>query len=131
MANYYTEFSCTLELPIEHHERALVIYNKSQDREGEPFEYGFSVKAETEGTPYLWFYADESGIPDLLIEYISQLAKEFKLIGRWGFAWSNTCSKPRLDGFGGGACVMNLKTQRIIKHIDCAGWLMNHLEAER
>ena len=46
---------------------------------------------------------DVTGDPERLIQFVKRCAAEFGLTGRWGFQYANTCSRPRLDGFGGGA----------------------------
>ena len=53
---------------------------------------------------------DVTGDPERLIHFVKLCAAEFSLSGRWGFQYANTCSKPRLDGFGGGAHVLDLAT---------------------
>lgn len=50
-------------------------------------------------------------------------AKEFGLTGRWGFQYANSCSRPRIDAFGGGAHVMDLATGETVSWIDTRGWL--------
>ena len=48
---------------------------------------------------------------------------EFSLKGRWGFQYTNTCSRPRLNAFGGGAHVIDLGTGETLGWIDTDGWL--------
>ncbi len=50
-------------------------------------------------------------------------AAEFSLKGRWGFQYANTCSRPRLNAFGGGAHVLDLGTGETLGWIDIDGWL--------
>ena len=51
------------------------------------------------------------------------------LTGRWGFQWALTCSRPRPDGFGGGAHVLELATGMTIEWLDCEHWLAGQLAA--
>ena len=53
----------------------------------------------------------------------------FDLTGRWGFIWALTCSKPRLDGFGGGAQLIDLGERRSLAWLDCEHWLASNLDA--
>jgi hypothetical protein len=51
-------------------------------------------------------------------------------MGRWGFQYANTCSKPQLDGFGGGAHVIDLATGETVDWIYTDGWLDQTISAE-
>jgi hypothetical protein len=44
---------------------------------------------------------DETGDPERLIQFVKLCAKEFGLTGRWGFQYADTCSRPRVNAFGG------------------------------
>ena len=49
--------------------------------------------------------------------------------GIWGFTWSLSCSKPRLDAFGGGAQAVDLGRRESLAWVDCAHWLAGQLAA--
>ncbi len=55
-------------------------------------------------------------------------AEAFDLAGRWGLTWALTCSKPRLDSFGGGAQVIDLGTRQSLAWTDCDHWLCTMLD---
>lgn len=57
------------------------------------------------------------------IQFVKLCAAEFSLKGRWGFQYANTCSRPRLSAFGGGAHVLDLGTGETVGFIDTDGWL--------
>ena len=57
-------------------------------------------------------------------------AEGFDLTGRWGFVWALTCSKPRLDGFGGGAQLIDLDARKSLAWLDCDHWLQGALDPE-
>jgi hypothetical protein len=61
---------------------------------------------------------------------VKRCAAEFGLTGRWGFQYANTCSKPRLDGFGGGAHVLDLATGETVDWIYTDGWLAQTISGE-
>lgn len=45
-----------------------------------------------------------------------------------GMQYANSCSKPRIDGFGGGAHVLDLATGETVDWIYTDGWLSTVLE---
>jgi hypothetical protein len=49
------------------------------------------------------------------------------LNGLWGFTWGLSCSKPRLEAFGGGAQLLDLSRRESIDYIDCTHWLGSRL----
>jgi len=61
---------------------------------------GTSVEIESEG---VWFYAEEGGEPDVVIAMLQVLQDFFEDDRLHVFTWAYTCSKMRLDEFGGGA----------------------------
>ena len=112
MANYFTHFSCLLDVGTpENAARALDLYNRISEAGAseEPPSEGFLLSIQPEhGGTQLWMHDDVTGDPERLIQFVKRCAAEFGLTGRWGFQYANTCSKPRLDGFGGGAHVLDL-----------------------
>lgn len=57
-----------------------------------------------------------------------QCAAEFGLTGRWGFQYANTCSRPRVDAFGGGAHMLDLATGETVAWTYTEGWLHQVLD---
>ena len=76
----------------------------------------------------LWIRSDEYGEPEQVIAFVLACAEAFELTGRWGFAWALTCSKPHLDGFGGGAQVIDLVARKSVGWNDCEHWLLGALD---
>lgn len=66
---------------------------------------------------------DVTGTPERLIQFVKRCAVELGLTGRWGFQYANTCSKPRIDGFGGGRHVLEPATGETVDWIHTDGWL--------
>lgn len=64
------------------------------------------VQMEREGAR-IWVH-DDGGGPnvDMLAAVIQEAFKQFHPTGQVGFEWSNDCTKPRLDAFGGGAMMI-------------------------
>ncbi|MBX3547446.1 hypothetical protein, partial [Chelatococcus sp.] len=127
MANYFTHFSCLLDVGTpENAARALDLYNtlSAEGASEEPPSEGFLLSIEPQyGGTELWMRDDVTGDPERLIQFVKRCAAEFGLTGRWGFQYANTCSRPRLDGFGGGAHVLDLATGETVDWIYTDGWL--------
>ena len=134
MADYFTHFSCLLDVGTpENAARALDLYNRlSEDcASEEPPSEGFLLSIQPEhGGSQLWMRDDVTGDPERLIHFVKHCAAEFGLKGRWGFQYANTCSKPRLDGFGGGAHVLDLATGATVDWIYTDGWLDQTISGE-
>jgi hypothetical protein len=134
MADYFTHFSCLLDVGTpENAARALDLYNRLSEAGAseEPPSEGFLLSIQPEhGGTQLWMRDDVTGDPERLIQFVKRCAAEFGLTGRWGFQYANTCSKPRLDGFGGGAHVLDLATGETVDWIYTDGWLDQTLSDE-
>ncbi|KPL50738.1 hypothetical protein ABB55_28185 [Prosthecomicrobium hirschii] len=134
MADYFPHFSCLLDVGTpENAARALDLYNRlSEDGASEePPSEGFLLSIQPEhGGSQLWMRDDVTGDPERLIHFVKHCAAEFGLKGRWGFQYANTCSKPRLDGFGGGAHVLDLTTGETVDWIYTDGWLDQTISGE-
>jgi hypothetical protein len=140
MADYYTHFSLILELPDEAAQAyALNLAQQAADtRFGEdppelPQDFPASLvdvleiwNFETEaqgslepGKYAVWLHSCNGGI-DAVCELIRHLLKKFNPTGRVEFEWSNDCSKPRTDAYGGGAAIITAKK---IKSMTTGEWL--------
>ena len=132
MADYFTQFSCMFDVvTAENAVRAIEIQRQQAlalfDEEGS--DLGFDVQHDPETGPgALWISSDEYGEPEHVIAFVLACAEAFDLTGRWGFAWALTCSRPRLDGFGGGAQVIDLGARKSVGWIDCEHWLLGALD---
>jgi hypothetical protein len=134
MAEFYTQFSCILDVGTDdnakHAElvRAEFAAELYRDEGGTP---GFTMMVQPDlGPGALWLYSDEQGDPEHVIGFVPRLAEELSLAGVWGFSWSHTCSKPRVDAFGGGAHVLDLGARRSIADIDCSNFVHEQIARE-
>lgn len=111
MANSYCETSSFLELTPEQIILAIPIIekftdepdydeNSDEDQEWEPF--GAEVDVEENG---IWFHGNEVN-PEDIAELALAILEELKMDEPFVFSWAYTCSKPRIDEFGGGACAI-------------------------
>ena len=132
MADYFTHFSCLLDVGTPANAaRALDLYNALSEAGAweEPPSDGFLLSIQPEhGGSALWMRDDVTGDPERVIQFVKRCAAEFQLTGRWGFQYANTCSKPRLDGFGGGAHVLDLGAGGTIAWTYTDGWLASVLD---
>lgn len=127
MADHFTHFSCVLDVGSAENAKAAIAVRDCLAEEldrTEGREPGFAMEhlPEEDGGA-LWLYSDGYGEPEHVIRFALRCAETFNLGGRWGLTWALTCSKPRLDGFGGGAQLLDLGARRSLDWIDCEHWL--------
>ena len=132
MADYFTHFSCLLDVGTPANAaRALDLYNALSEAGAseEPPSDGFLLSIQPEhGGSALWMRDDVTGDPERVIQFVKRCAAECQLTGRWGFQYANTCSKPCLDGFSGGAHVLDLGAGETIAWTYTDGWLASVLD---
>jgi hypothetical protein len=133
MADYFTQFSCVLEVGAGNVEAALAIHAQmAQDLEADDgLSIGFVAHPSHSSPSALWLYEEDHGEPEHVIAFALRCAEAFDLKGRWGFCWALTCSRSRLDGFGGGAQVLDLGRRKSLAWVDCSQWLADQLAANR
>jgi hypothetical protein len=135
MADYFTRFSVILPLPNEGARGYAVdlAANASRAQLGdEPSEvlpasiqdvvqdWQFETDPDSaDGKWGLWLHSDYGGI-DAVCAFIQHLLQKFDPKGRVALEWSNDCSKPRVDAFGGGAALITAKK---IKSMNTADWV--------
>ena len=129
MADYHTTFACILPLgTAENVARALEIYREMDiEKSAEDETLGFDAAHEPLlAEAGLFLSAEDDGNPEHVIAFALRCAEALKLHGRWGFAWALTCSRPRLDGFGGGAHLLDLDRRETIAWVDTEHWLRTY-----
>ena len=72
------------------------------DSDGIGFEYAFDFSVEP-ANRWLWVYSEDYGNLTRLAVLIQAFLRKFRPRQSWGLCWADTCSKLRLDAFGGGA----------------------------
>lgn len=130
MADYFTHFSCMLDVKTPANVvRALDIYRDLADeidRDGGAI--GFLASSDTQdGATLIWIRDDGYGDPEHVIVFVLRCATALDLKGCWGFEYANTCSRPRIDAFGGGAHVIDLTTAESLGWISTGEWLAEQL----
>ena len=66
------------------------------------FEFAF-FDEDTPSARYLWLHADTYGNPEHVAWLIQKFLKRFRPDQCWSLTYANTCSKPRVGEFSGGA----------------------------
>lgn len=126
MADYFTQFSATLPLPGEATvSRALAIFHEWAAEHPDGAELlGFAVRPQSCG---LALHCEDAGNVEEVVNFVIHLHTALPRTGRWGFAWADTCSKPRLDGFGGGAVAIDFdQSPPTVEWVNTTSWLDEH-----
>ncbi len=102
MANNYCQSSNFITVPAAKLKQAQQIIEKIEDKlESSSDGYvGFEAKIEKNG---VWIHDDESITPTHVELLVRTLVEELNLPGIYICSWAYTCSKPRINEFGGGA----------------------------
>ena len=146
MADYFTNFSLIVPLPTEAAEKyaldlaqqAFHIHLGDEIPDDFPAlfrdvveDWQFDTEPSDPSNGWgLWLHSDSGGI-DAVCAFIQHLLERFDPAGHVALEWSNDCSKPRVDAFGGGAAII---TATRIKTISTSQWLHRHtarLEAHK
>ena len=135
MADYFTHFSCLLDVGTAENalsaHRLFIQSRLEDDDRDEPLCSGFELSLpEGDAAHVLWIHDHVSGDVEQVIGFVLRLAEAFDLKGLWGFEHANTCSRPRIDAFGGGAHVIDLGARKSIGWTSTQEWLAAALRGE-
>lgn len=78
---------------------------------------GFIATIDEDG---IWIYSDESGTPDHVVPLAQEFLLKFDPRGYIAFEWAETCSRPILDQFGGGAIFI---TATSVQYTNTVSWV--------
>lgn len=98
-------------VPDEADEFHAVLYNFAEHR------YSFTAAVQFDG---LWIVGDDTAQPEEVVPLIQAFLSRFQPDGAIGFEWANTCTRPVLDSFSGGAAFITA-TGAEFHHT--SGWL--------
>ena len=90
------------------------------DPDGYP---SFRAEVDDDG---LWIHSDESGSPGEAARLVQAFLAAFRLDDTVAFEWADTCSRPILDAFGGGAMLV---TATDIESTHTGAWIAERLAA--
>ena len=135
MADYFTHFSCVLDAGSpENAAQALDLHARlcaEDEVSDDPNFSGFALALwDGPGSLVLWFHDDGQGDVEAVIAFVLRLAAEIDLTGIWGFDYALTCSRPRLEAFGGGAHVIDLGARKCVGWVNTQTWLAAALKGE-
>lgn len=135
MADYFTQFSCVLDVGTpDKAVAALYLFLRLREEDeasDDPAFSGFALSLpDGPGSSILWFQDDGQGDVEGLIRFVLRLTEDIDLTGLWGFDYAITCSKPRLEAFGGGAHVIDLGARKSVGWISTHEWLTAALNGE-
>ena len=129
MADYFTNFSVIYEIPEQHRawvERILSGTEEPFERVEWPSEqdtpqFGWQWDAnarhggsDRKGETSLWIYSDGQGFVEDVCTFIAYIQKRLDLVHPFSMEWANSCSKPRIDAYSGGALVIHRGKDRFI-----------------
>lgn len=135
MADYFTRFSCPLDVgtpdkAARAYDGFLALRNHAY-AETEDLHCGFDLSIQTDPSgSTLWIHDDGNGDVEVVIRFVLRLAEDLNLTGVWGFSYALTCSRPRLEAFGGGAHVIDLGARKSIGWTSTQDWLAAALNGE-
>lgn len=126
MADYYTLFSVMFPVGSAGNVApALALCRQlAEELDGQGQTVGFETRTDDEpGSAELWLHDGGCGDPEHVITFALRCAEAFGLQGLWGFRWCLWCSRARLDGYGGGAQLLDLGRRRSLDWLDCEHWV--------
>ncbi len=74
----------------------------------------------------LWIHAEDGPNIEALVTLLSAYLEKFDPQRVIAVQWAHTCSSPRTDGFGGGACVVTAKHTH---WVDTQNWLYEKVKS--
>lgn len=106
MANYYTTISHMMHIPEEIIDQVFdYACDVLEKRNTEDDFCGLELNKQQEG---IWFSTDESVEVEAAVDVIAAIQERFGLREPEILLWGNSCSKPRLDAFSGGAALIQM-----------------------
>lgn len=102
MANNYTESSSLIRIPAEKIAKAQEIVDRVRE-ELTTEDDSFGCDVEILAGEGVWISHDESINIENAEVLVRALVEELELDGVFVCSYAHTCSKPRIDAFGGGA----------------------------
>lgn len=115
MADYYTQFSFAIPEITEKEKKYIEKQLENAPSEGSDFNWAIDEDG-------LWIYSEESGSPDDAAGFVQEFLKKFRPKESVGFEFAFSCSKPRLDSYGGGAAFVTAESQ---EWTNTFSWLSN------
>jgi hypothetical protein len=99
---------------------AVVMEGLRKDWSHQGFEWSIApTPDQADQVAELWLHADEAGEPEQVASFLRAYLAKFNPTGSLWFSWAYTCSKMRVNEFGGGAIVV---TANRVTFLDVQDW---------
>ena len=108
MADYYTHFSFVVDVKNREQDdglKKMLTQAKNEELNEETLYTPWSCETKDDLTSF-WFHSDDCGQVDLIVDILAKWQEDFNYDQPICFEWANTCSKPKLDAFGGGSVLI-------------------------
>jgi predicted Rdx family selenoprotein len=129
MADYYTHLSFVVTGTAEEQERLVEMLDEANQLADESLEPNLGADYEIDADG-VWIHDADGYVElELLSEVLANWLDEIGSTKSIGFEWANTCSKPRLDAFGGGAMVIRAFTAT--EWLSTSRWLQEEQASQR
>jgi len=109
MADYYTQFSFMTPAHTPEEKAFLLNWDKCPPEadDDEWYEEHYGVEAKDDGDDGIWVSPDDHGSVDNAVQMVADWQTKFGKDDFVEFEWSDACSKPRLDAFGGSGVLIH------------------------
>jgi hypothetical protein len=114
VSDYYKLFSSSLPLKNQTERTWCEKTLKELTQKDEAF---FEWELQKGG---LAIYSEDSGEIEHVGNFVRAFLKKFHPKASWSMDWSETCSRPELDGFSGGTMFVCAEN---VRFMDTSGWL--------
>jgi len=105
MANNHTQFSevipCETKEQMQWLEEMLATAVRIDDEEE-----GYPVCDLGRKADGIWVHSSDWGDLEALVGVVCAFQQRFQITEPWSLTWADTCSRPRIGEFGGGAVVV-------------------------
>lgn len=132
MADYYTQYSAEIDNLTDGEIKWLEVRLKDIEdarADDDDFDQDIDDLGQMElRDRTIWFYGEESGDPRAVADFVQGFLKQFRPNDSFSMGHTFSCSRPRLDGFGGGAVFV---TAERIEHLDSFSWLWGLCEEHK
>lgn len=125
MPDYFARFCTVLDVRTMDNALDAVDLHRKDPMTHEDFHWsgGFALTPAPDQAGILYIEDGGAGDVESVVAFVLMCARRFDLAGLWGFQYANTCSHSRIDGFGGGAYLLNLTTRESVFWIGTHEWL--------
>jgi hypothetical protein len=119
MADYYTSYSAEIA-GLTDEEIAWVKSRIKEIGDADDEDAGCGLGEVEVANGAIWFHGQEYGDPGAVAEFARDFLKRFRPRDSFALEYAHICSRPRLDGFGGGAVFV---TAEGIECVKTAAWM--------